>query len=73
MTHKTKSAATRQLLLVLALLVTGCASAPPLSPPVVQPPQKPPLPQEARQPPAPAQCLPTCSDAWKRLVESLLP
>ena len=50
------------LLLLLPLLIAGCASAPPLSSPGPQP-LTPPLPMAARQPPTPPECLPTCSDA----------
>lgn len=49
-------------LLPLVLLLTACASAPPISLPAACP-AIPPLPLAARQPsPAPA-CLPTCSAA----------
>ena len=68
------AAALLWLLLGLALLATGCASAPPQSrPAVVPPPRIPALPAPARQPPPPAWCLPTCSDGWTRLADSLLP
>ncbi len=62
----------------LALLVTACATGPrstPASAPAKapQPASVPALPAQARQPVAPALCLPTCSDGWRRLAESLLP
>lgn len=69
----TNRPSTAVLLIVLPLLVMGCASAPqPLPPLVVAPPAIPPLPQEARQPQALAICLPTCSDGLARLLEALL-
>ncbi len=55
-------------LLPLAALLTACGGTLPRLPSSV-----PPLPPAARQEPAPEICLPTCSDGWKRLVESLLP
>ena len=62
------------LLLIVALSqVQGCASALlPKLPVVPKPPMIPALPPEARQPPVPDFCLPTCLDAWNRLVDSLL-
>jgi len=60
-------------LLLPLLLATACASVPPPLPPLVVPPAAiPSLPAQARQPTTPAECSPTCSDGWKRLVESLL-
>jgi hypothetical protein len=55
-------------LLPLAVLLTACGATSPRLPSSV-----PPLPPAARQEPAPETCLPTCSDGWRRLVESLLP
>lgn len=55
-------------LLPLAALLTACGATSPRLPVSV-----PPLPPAARQEPAPETCLPTCSDGWRRLVESLLP
>ena len=59
-------------LAALSILLPGCASVQP-APQVVACPVIPPLPQEARQPKAPDSCLPTCSDGWARLEDSLLP
>lgn len=56
------------MLLPLVMLLTACESTLPRLPDKV-----PPLPPVARQEPAPQACLPTCSDGWRRLVESLLP
>jgi hypothetical protein len=58
------------MLLLLPMLLTGCAS-PPTSPQIVAPPLIPPLPQEARQPPAPS-CSPSCSGALRRELQSWL-
>ena len=55
-------------LLPLAVLLTACGATSPRLPGSV-----PPLPPAARQEPAPETCLPTCSEGWRRLVESLLP
>lgn len=55
-------------LLPLAALLTACGATSPRLPVSV-----PPLPPVARQEPAQETCLPTCSDGWRRLVESLLP
>lgn len=60
------------LLIALAALVTSCASGSPLSKPVAGP-EIPPLPASARQPGKPSICLPTCSDAARRELESWLP
>lgn len=61
------------LLIVALSQVQGCASGLLKSLPVVpKPPMIPALPPEARQPPVPEFCLPTCLDAWNRLVDSLL-
>ena len=61
------------LLAVLLLPLMGCASAPPLSSPlVIAPPAIPALHLQARQPPPPALCLPTCSDGLRTLLDSLL-
>lgn len=55
-------------LLLLALLVTGCASS---STPTSGPPALiPPLPAAARQPAMPSVCSPTCSAALTRERES---
>lgn len=54
--------------LLLMTLWAGCASAPQILPPA---PVAPPLPPSARQKPDPW-CSPTCSDAWRRLVDELL-
>ena len=54
--------------LLLAGLLTACASTSRVSPD-----SAPPLPPIARQEPPPEICLPTCSAGWRRLVESLLP
>lgn len=56
------------MLLPLAVLLTACGATLPPSPSSL-----PPLPPAARQEPAPETCSPTCSDGWRRLVESLLP
>lgn len=57
--------------LLLIALLSACATPPaPLPPVVVPPPEIPALPQAARQPPTPPWCLPTCSDGWRREVES---
>lgn len=55
-------------LLPLAALLTACGATSPRLPSSV-----PPLPPAARQEPPPETCSPTCSDGWRRLVESLLP
>ena len=61
------------LLCALLPLVTGCASAPSLSPPlVIAPPSIPALPFQARQPPPQAICSPTCSGGLQTLLDSLL-
>ena len=59
-------------LLLLVLLLTACASTP-LGLPPTPAPAIPPLPPSARQPAPLDLCSPTCSAAWKRTVESLLP
>ena len=53
--------------LLLAGLLTACASTSRVSPD-----SAPPLAPIARQEPPPGICLPTCSAGWRRLVESLL-
>lgn len=59
---KRKQTALAVMLLLALLNVTGCASTPTPSPPlVIAPPSIPPLPPEARQPPLPAWCSPTCA------------
>lgn len=68
MPQPTPRAALAPTLLLLAALLTGCGATLPRSPGSV-----PPLPPAARQEPTPEHCLPTCSDGWRRLVESLLP
>ena len=68
---RNRLAALLLLLLLLLILLAGCGHTPPASPPV-PPPAIPPLPASARQPAPPETCLPTCSDAWRRAVESLL-
>ncbi len=61
-----------RLLMLLALLLQGCASAPPNSLPVAIQASAPPLPSQARQLPAPAWCSPTCSDGLTTLRGSWL-
>lgn len=61
-------AAPALMLLPLVVLLTACGGTLPVLPSNV-----PPLPPAARQEPAPETCSPTCSDGWRRLVESLLP
>ena len=58
------------IVMLLLLLLAGCASAPlqlPAPAPLI-----PPLPQEARQPDPPPICQPTCSAGLARLLDSLL-
>ncbi len=60
-------------LLLLTLLLSGCAaSLPPLPPVVVKEAAIPPLAREARQPEIPSECLPTCSAALTVERESWL-
>lgn len=59
------------MLLPALLNVTGCATTPLPSPPlVIAPPAIPPLPPEARQAPLPAWCYPTCSAGLTTLRKS---
>lgn len=58
------------MLLPLLVLLVACATPrEPLPPVVVAPPEIPPLPQAARQPPTLDLCSPTCSEAWRKLVQ----
>lgn len=57
---------------LLTVLLQGCASAPPSSPPVVIQVSVPPLPSQARQPPAPALCSAGCSKGLTNQRRSLL-
>ena len=57
--------------LLLALLVSGCATNSPLPAPQTEPPRNPPLPMEARQPTPPEACLPTCKEGWLKLRTEL--
>ena len=72
MSLRNPPAARRLTLLLLLTLLGACAHTPPASQPV-PPPVIPPLPPSAKQPAPLELCLPTCSAAWKRAVESLLP
>ncbi len=56
-------------LLLLEALLTGCASAPPLSPVNVAPQAKPQLPPRVRQ--TPAECSPKCSSGLSKLLDEL--
>ena len=51
---------------LLLSLVTGCASPPPLSPPVAR--VIPPLSPLAKMPPVPPECSPTCLQMWSESV-----
>ena len=70
--QKKRSLPNRTLLL-LALLMSGCACKLPNSapPPIERP--EPPLSNQARQPAIPLECLPPCSAALTRERESWLP
>lgn len=63
MTHTAPSRAPGPMLLLLAMLLTGCAT--PQTPPPL-PAQAPALPPQARQPALPEWCSPTCSAALER-------
>lgn len=52
--------------LAVLLLAMGCASPPPLSPPVAR--VIPPLSPLAKMPPTPPECLPTCLQMWSESV-----
>ena len=70
--HKLNSTPRAAMPLLLALLLTACATPPaPLPPAAVPPPQIPPLPAQARQPTAPAICSPSCSAALGIWLQSL--
>lgn len=56
--------------IVLALLLSACATPPQPPGPNVEPPRLPPLPAEARQPPAPDWCSPTCSAGAEAALSS---
>lgn len=58
------------MLLASALLLTGCAHDSPLAPPTDGP-LIPPLPAQAHQPVTPLACLPTCSGALSKLLDSM--
>ena len=76
--HTKKERLLMLVLLAPMLLVSGCATKAPSSPPPsVAPPRILPLSPEAMQPPAPPWCSPTCShgltlerESWrKRMIE----
>ena len=70
--HKPRSRPPSWPLLMLALLLPACESVPKRSPPVEMT-AAPALPMNARQPPAPGWCLPTCSAALQRELQTWLP
>ena len=69
--HVTARRSLYATLLLLPLLLTGCASVSQPSPPV-RPALIPPLPAEARQPVPPPICSPTCSAGLTTLRDKLL-
>lgn len=69
MQPKPKPMPMRALLLLPALLLTGCAAQPPPTR-QVQPPAVPPLPAIARQPKPSPVCLPSCSEGLRIELQS---
>jgi hypothetical protein len=67
--HAIRLALLLLLVSALMLLLSGCATQPPVLAPSAQP-RLPPLPMEARQPPAPDWCSPTCSAGVERDLSS---
>ena len=74
MKHRPNLKPLAMMLLIPALLVSGCASVSPNSPPpvVVAGPRNPPLPAQALQPTPPEICLPSCSAGLTKLRTELL-